>query len=341
MISKIRLINLVEKFIWSENNNLLHYLLLPFSYLYQFIVILRRKLYKQKLITSVKVPIPVIVVGNLTVGGNGKTPLVEWLANFLAKKGYRPCILIRGYKGKNKKFPIIVSKDTHVHAVGDEAKMLFDSTNCLTIVDPNRARAAKYVLENLDCNIIISDDGLQHYALDRDLEIIVKSSLRGFGNQKCIPAGPMREPINRVSGKEIIVINNTNNQVNTGIWMQVKPKKICNLLNSNETLAISKLRNCRILLVTSIANPSRIYNIFSKYTANIQHIVYPDHYMLEATSFLDSKEYDYVIMTKKDAVKCTEFWQDNFWVIDYKVDICPELSKIVTERLMQIAKKST
>ena len=131
-----------------------------------------------------------IVVGNITVGGNGKTPFVIWLVNTLKRNGFKPGIISRGYKSSSKKFPLHVDLNTDVYHSGDEAKIIANSTNCPVVIGPKRVNSAKYLLDNFDCDILITDDGLQHYALGRDIEIAMVDGIKKFGNQLMLPAGP-------------------------------------------------------------------------------------------------------------------------------------------------------
>ena len=173
-------------------------LLLPLSALYCLIVVLRRQLYRLGVLSSSKLAVPVLIVGNLTVGGTGKTPLVVWLAQRLRQHGLHPGILTRGYGGCSRQWPLRIEFDTPVAQAGDEALLLYRRTGCPVYAGPDRVLAGRRLLAEQDCDILICDDGLQHYALQRDLELLVIDGERRFGNGLCLPAGPLRETHNRL-----------------------------------------------------------------------------------------------------------------------------------------------
>ncbi|MGB5718018.1 MAG: tetraacyldisaccharide 4'-kinase, partial [Gammaproteobacteria bacterium] len=181
--------------------------LTPLSLVYRVIVSLRRAAYKIDLLRSTRVPVPVIVVGNITVGGTGKTPLVVWLAEYLRGKGYKPGIISRGYGGTASNWPQQVRPDSDPGAVGDEAVLLAAKTGCPMSVAPDRVAAARALVEHGECDILLSDDGLQHYALQRDIEIAVVDGVRRFGSGFMIPAGPLREPVSRLQAVDLVVVN--------------------------------------------------------------------------------------------------------------------------------------
>jgi len=185
------------KSIWLGKSKL-YWVLLPFSLLYGVIVFLRRWFYKIGILKIWWAPVPVIVVGNLTVGGNGKTPLVIWLVQQFTARGYRIGVVSRGYGGKSDHYPCIVTSETKASEAGDEPVLIFQCAKVPVAVAPKRVQAAKALLAKYSLDLIISDDGLQHYALGRDSEIIVIDGQFGFGNTLLLPAGPMREMRSRL-----------------------------------------------------------------------------------------------------------------------------------------------
>jgi len=182
-------------------------LLTPLSLVFRIVAWLRRNAYRAGLLRSVRVALPVIIIGNITVGGTGKTPLVIWLAEYLQKKGYHPGIISRGYGGKASSWPQQVRPDSDPAMVGDEAVLLAGATGCPMAVGPDRVATATALIKHSECDVILSDDGLQHYALQRDIEIIVIDGIRRFGTGFSIPAGPMREPAKRLKQADLVVIN--------------------------------------------------------------------------------------------------------------------------------------
>ena len=182
--------------IWYKKN-IFQYLLFPFLLIYRVIIFIRYYLYKKNIFKSYKINAPVIVVGNISVGGTGKTPLVIALVNELKENGFFPGVISRGYGGKSKKSPIFVDQNSDPNLVGDEAILIAKKTDVPVVVGANRVDDAKKLLE-MKCNVVISDDGLQHYALNTDVEIAVVDGERQFGNGFMLPAGPLREKESRL-----------------------------------------------------------------------------------------------------------------------------------------------
>ncbi|MFZ3067317.1 MAG: tetraacyldisaccharide 4'-kinase, partial [Gammaproteobacteria bacterium] len=191
-------------------------LLLPFSWLFHLIVMARRGMYRSGILKTHSVPVPVIIVGNIAVGGTGKTPFVIWLVDYLKQQGYRPGIISRGAGGARQTNPYLVKTNDHPCKVGDEALLLANHTNCPLVIGVDRVAAARFLLAQSDCNIIISDDGLQHYALRRDVELVIVDGVRRFGNQQLLPAGPLRESIKRLEGVDAVIVNGEQMQLVPG-----------------------------------------------------------------------------------------------------------------------------
>ncbi len=173
--------------IWS-GKSWLYILLLPLSFLYGLITVMRHMAYKVGLFRSWKAPVPVVVVGNLTAGGNGKTPVVIWLVESLTNAGYRVGVVSRGYGGKSENYPLVLNEATTTQVAGDESVLIFHRTKAPVAVAPKRSDAVKALLQAYELDVIITDDGLQHYALQRDYEIVVIDGQRRFGNGWWLPA---------------------------------------------------------------------------------------------------------------------------------------------------------
>jgi tetraacyldisaccharide 4'-kinase len=286
--------------------------LLPLSWLFRIIVLFRRLAYKTGIFKIHRLPVPVIVVGNITVGGTGKTPLVIYLANYLKEQGYKPGIISRGYGGQARTWPQQVRLDGDPTIVGDEAIMIARRSNCPMAVSPKRADAGKALLEHNDCDIIVSDDGMQHYALGRDIEIAVIDGVRRFGNKQCLPAGPLREPISRLNSVDLKVVNGL---AGSGEWAMRLSGDICdNLHDPGKTMMLKQLWGKQVHAVAGVGNPRRFFDKLSQQGIKVIEHPFPDHhaYVPEDISFDDEIP---VLMTEKDAVKCKRFATSNHWYL--------------------------
>lgn len=303
------------------NKNIISYLLLPFSFCYRLIISIRRFFYQCGIFKVHSFPVPIIVVGNITVGGTGKTPLVIAIAQMLKQQGWQPGIVSRGYGGQASEYPQWVTDKSSPQQVGDESVLIALKTQCPVVVDPKRVRAIQALLANTACNIVISDDGLQHYAMGRNIEIAVIDGTRWLGNGFCLPAGPLREPKSKLDKVNMIVINNGNNETghiskqaqSTCYPMQLEPGPIYNLLNREQIL--SPLHNStNIYAVAAIGNPQRFFNTLRQLGYAFQEKIFPDHYAYQASN-LAFKEPQLLIMTEKDAVKCQTFATEDYWCL--------------------------
>ena len=301
--------------IWYERSPLV-WPLLPLSALYCAVVALRRGAYHVGLKKVQRLTVPVIVVGNISVGGTGKTPLVGWLAQFLREQGYRPGLVARGYGGKAQHWPQQVRADSDPAAVGDEPVLLVRTTGCPMAVAPDRVAAARALLEHSDCDLILSDDGLQHYALGRDIEIAVVDGVRRLGNRHCLPAGPLREPANRLDRVDLVVSNGLAGRNEFG--MQVQAGDAVNLL-SGEHRPLQSFRGEHPYAIAGIGRPERFFDNLRREGLMIEARAFPDHHAFRAEdlAFADRT----LLMTEKDAVKCRRFAQAHFWMVGSRVEM--------------------
>lgn len=305
--------------------------LLPLSLLFCLLVAGRRWLYRLGLLASHRLPAPVVVIGNLTVGGTGKTPLVIWLAGFLRQAGYVPGIITRGYRGGSQVWPLAVTPATLAAEAGDEAVLLARRSGCPVMAGPDRVADARRLLE-LGCDVILSDDGLQHYALARSLEIAVIDGARRFGNHLCLPAGPLREPVSRLRKVTAVVTHGTPQAGE--LAMQLEPAGFYSLQDPARAADLSQLRRQPVHAVAGIGYPQRFFASLQALGLNIIAHAFPDHHAFRAgdLEFGDSLP---VIMTEKDAVKCQAFARPQHWVL--AVTACPDerLGKIVLQHLKE------
>ena len=290
----------------------LSFFLVPLSWLYAAVIMLRRFAYASGIVPVQRVAVPVIVVGNITTGGTGKTPLIIWLAEYLAARGHHPGVISRGYGGKAKKWPQQVRPDSNPFLVGDEPVLIAQRPRCPVAVSPRRYVAAREVLEHTNCDILLCDDGLQHYSLARDIEIAVIDGDRRFGNGRCLPAGPLREPVSRLK-KVDMVISNGKPGKNEHL-MEYIPGKLHSLIDDNHEMDLENFRGREIHVVTGIGNPARFYSYLRKFEIRIIKHEFPDHYFYARTDLKFNDDFP-VVMTEKDAVKCREFANDRFWYL--------------------------
>lgn len=303
--------------------------------LFRQAVRLRKSAYLDGRKTAERLPVPVIVVGNLTVGGTGKTPLTLWLANFLKASGYRPGIISRGYGGQPRREPLMVSPTTHPQVAGDEPVLIAQRTGCPVCVFPKRAEAGRTLLAKTDCNLIIADDGLQHYALGRDIEIAVIDGERGFGNGHCLPAGPLRESPERLQTVDLIVYSGKGPAGST--VMTLKGSIAVNLLDERQRQALSHFTRSPVCALAGIGNPERFFDhLRQQGLPLVEARGFPDHhhYRSDDLAFAGDRT---LLMTEKDAVKCSSFASANLW----QVPVDAILPDSFGDQLHTLLKKNT
>jgi tetraacyldisaccharide 4'-kinase len=322
-------------------------LLAPLGGLYCAIARLRRWAYARGWLASHALSVPVIVVGNLTVGGTGKTPLVLWLAEHLITRGERPGIVLRGYGGRGDargrargsvqesgqkdeqsgqaaRRPQRVTDAADPSEFGDEAVLLAQRARCPVVVGRDRVAAARVLVEEFGCNRVLSDDGLQHERLRRQLEILVVDGLRGFGNGRCLPAGPLREPMARRHEVDLVISNggpgadgitNADGGANTdGFQMQLEPGAAVNLRDPAYQRALASWLGQPVTAVAGIGHPQRFFALLRRFGLEIEPRPYPDHHRFSAAD-LEHWPKGSVLMTEKDAVKCRAFAGPDQWFV--------------------------
>ena len=295
--------------VWYERKaQWLSLLLLPLSWLFAIVVAIRRAAYRKGWFNSFPVPRPVIVVGNITVGGTGKTPMTIWLAEQLQARGLRVGIVLRGYGGRSKQWPRDVTKETSSQEVGDEAVLLAQRTGALVVAGPDRVADARRAIER-GAEIVLCDDGLQHYRLARDAEIAVIDERRGLGNGRLLPAGPLREPASRLNSVDVRV--RTRRSVAS---MTLKSVAGCSVvatptlreaisIATGERRSLPSFSGSRVHAVAGIGNPQAFFDALTALGLNVDPHPLPDHARLSVRhlAFPDGAP---VLMTEKDAVKC-------------------------------------
>ena len=293
------------------------YLLYPFSLIVSYITARRRRKYLKGASETHKSEVPVIVVGNLTIGGTGKTPLVKYIASELLSLGYKPGLVSRGYGGKFKE-TLLVSDQTPVKQTGDEAQILA-TLNLPFYIDKSRVRAVKAITDNHDCDIIISDDGLQHYKMNRDIEIVVIDGKRRFGNNLTFPAGPLRESIARLNSVDFIV-NNSGPTDEGEYLMNVSPSRFVHLKSGKSYPIEDWPMHKQVHAVAGLGNPGRFFDLLARLGFDIIRHPFQDHHNFHEQDihYLDHLP---IVMTEKDASKCKDFDNNKIWYLTIEADV--------------------
>ncbi|MHB1528838.1 MAG: tetraacyldisaccharide 4'-kinase [Acidiferrobacteraceae bacterium] len=280
----------------------------PLSMLYCLFVCLHRQFLKAG---AVRLPVPVVTIGNLTVGGTGKTPLVAWVAGLFAGHGYRPGVVARGYGGRARQWPQRVTSKSDPAEVGDEP-VLLARRGFPVAVGPDRVAAARVLIDQHGCNVIVSDDGLQHWRLHRDVEVAVIDGVRRFGNGFCLPAGPLREPVRRIETVDARIVQG--GVAHSDEWsMRLTGTEFVNVAYPERVRYAGDFLEPTIHAVAGIGYPQRFFDDLRVAGLDPHPHVFPDHHPFVAEDFDFADKGSAVIMTEKDAVKCERFACDNFW----------------------------
>ncbi len=317
---------------WQDKNLLFYLVLIPLSWLFAGLTALRRSLYRVGLLRSYALSVPVVVVGNINMGGSGKTPVVIWLVNQLKKQGYQPAVISRGYGAK-------VSKPTTVHAdslpseVGDEPVLIAQKTGCPVYISANRVDAGNKLLNmHPECDIIISDDGLQHYRLQRQIEIAVIDQ-QSQQNQHLLPAGPLRESFSRLKNVDAVILNG-DVHMKDGYAMQLLASDFYNLLNPDLKVSVSYFKDKRVAAMAGIGKPDRFFQQLALLGLQFSQWPFNDHYAYTNQDLANIK-CDALMMTEKDAVKCKPFAEAHHWVLPVEANIDASLLPMLLSKLPQ------
>ena len=322
--------NLVDE-VWYGKHPL-STLLLPLAWIFHGISWARRAIYSSHLLNVYRAPVPVIVIGNLSVGGTGKTPLSIWLARKLRDWGFKPGVIARGYRGQATHWPQQVRADSDPFAVGDEAIIIARQTGLPVAVGPRRGEDIEALIKHSQVNIIISDDGLQHYALARDVEIIVIDGIRRLGNGRCLPAGPLRESQTRVTEADLVVSNGL--AARGEFPMRYRAGFMRRVDGGGEDVSFEAFEQKSVHAVAGLGNPQSFFASLKRNGFRCQHHAFPDHHVYSPGE-LDFGDRLPIVMTEKDAVKCEHFADERFWYVPIEVD----LPEVFERRLKTILKR--
>ena len=305
-------------------------LLLPLSWVFTKLASRRRLQYLTGVKTPWRAPVPVIVVGNITTGGTGKTPFVIWLARRLQGLGFQPGIISRGYGGRSSRTPQFVSATSSPELVGDEAPILAARTGLPVVVCTDRAAAVREIIETRGCDIVIADDGLQHYALARDIEIVVVDGHRGVGNGACLPAGPLREPISRLKEVDWVISNGCASGLHAEeSLMKVLPLRFVSVSDAaRTTLSCDEFvsRHTNVNALSGVGNPVRFAQTLRELRINPLLHALDDHHRFDGTELRFDNDWP-VVCTEKDAVKIAESissWTEierEVWYLEIDVEL--------------------
>ncbi len=309
----------------------LHLILWPLSVLFAVLAASRRTLYRLGILTSYHLPVPVIIVGNISVGGTGKTPLSLALAEQLIKHGKHPLIISRGYGG-TASGSLAVDSNASAVSCGDEPLLMARRGICPVWIGRDRVATAIAALQaHPECDVILSDDGLQHYRLQRDVELLVVDGIRRFGNQQLLPAGPLRESVSRLNSVDAVVVNG-GTALNGEYAMQLTGSRFYNLLDPTRTVTAQELQGLRCHAVAGIGNPQRYFDALRTLGLDCVNHPYPDHHAYTAAE-LDYAACDALLLTEKDAVKCATFADARYWVLRVDAQIDPALIALILRKM--------
>ena len=282
-----------------------------------------------------RAPVPVIVVGNITVGGTGKTPLILWLIEQCRAQGVRVGVVSRGYAARPAHFPWTVSATDTAKQAGDEPLLIVQRSGVPLVIAPERAQAVQQLLAEHSLDIILSDDGLQHYGLARDLELVLIDAARGLGNQRCLPAGPLREPAERLQSVDAVLLNGAEQDSHNGFAMRLQPTEWVHVRSGRrEPLSYFPAQQ-KMHALAGIGNPQRFFKTLEGLNWQPIAHAFADHAQFTAQDLQFPDDLP-VVMTEKDAVKCREFAADHCWYLQVAAQPSPAFSDWFAEQLKRL-----
>ncbi|KJG11415.1 tetraacyldisaccharide 4'-kinase [Photobacterium kishitanii] len=311
-------------------------LLWPLSLLFGLLSRRKRQQYANGKKIAYRAPVPVVIVGNITAGGNGKTPVVVWLVEQLLAQGLKPGVVSRGYGGKAPYYPYFVDHDTSTNIAGDEPVLIRRRTGVPVAVAPVRSDAVKLLLKH-DVDVIITDDGLQHYALARDIELVVIDGQRRFGNQHLLPLGPLRESCQRLNEVDFLICNGGKADTDEAA-MHLAPSELINIKTGARCAATSLTA---VVAMAGIGNPARYFATLD--ALGVKPVVcqpFADHQPFTHQTLFDlAQQGQHLVMTEKDAVKCYPFAEDNWWYLPVDAVISEPQASAIIKRIIEVKEK--
>ena len=304
-------------------------ILLPLSGLYRLILALRSLLYRCGVLRTHRCGVPVIVVGNITAGGTGKTPTVLWLLEALRAKGFNPGVVSRGYGGSKSGASMRVDQDSDASVVGDEPVLLARRGLCPVVVDSDRVRAVSMLVDD-GVDVIIADDGLQHRRLDRDYEVCVIDGVRGLGNGRLLPSGPLRELPHRLQTVDLVLINGGSDDTGV-VGFQLRAVEATRL-NGSLTRSLQAFRDTTVHAIAGIGNPKRFFDLLREYGIQVIEHPLPDHAAISRSDLQFDDDFD-VFMTEKDAVKLGRKLPDKYWYVPVTLEMDAVIAAPIIEQI--------
>lgn len=307
----------------------------PLEALYRAVVQRKRQRFLAGELDSYCAPVPVIVVGNITVGGTGKTPLILWLIEHCRDRGLKVGVVSRGYGGQPPQLPWRVRAEDPAALAGDEPSLLVRRTGVPVVIDPQRPRAMRLLLEQESVDVILCDDGLQHYLMQRDLELVLIDAARGLGNGRCLPAGPLREPAERLDSVDAVLINGASEDSSQGYAMGLQPLELVHVA-SGQRAPLSHFPPGQVMhAVAGIGNPLRFFNTLEQLGWQPKGQAFADHAEFTPAD-LPAEDGLPLLMTEKDAVKCQAFAPDHAWYLKVAAQPSAAFAAWLDERLTQL-----
>jgi len=303
------------------------WLLRPLELVFRCVSSLRRQLYQRQLLARYRPDRPVVVIGGITVGGTGKTPVVIALVEALLAQGIRVGVVSRGYGATRGVFPHTVGQASTAADCGDEPLLIYRRTRCPCVVAPSRAAALRTLLENFSVDIVLSDDGLQHYAMARDMEIVVLDARLKWGNGFCLPAGPLRESISRLHAVDFVLYRGSDDPAS---GVRYEQDCLVNLVTAEERPVSPVALGEEIYALAGIGQPARFFESLRKRGFNCAQRRFADHHAYTPQDFVGLGDRP-IIMTEKDAVKCVELAGDNAWYLKINARLPPMLIQAVAD----------
>jgi len=331
---------------WTEQawygDSFAYWFLLPLSGLYWVAIAIRRLLYRLRIFRVNDLDVPVVVVGNITAGGTGKTPITAWLAQELARREFRPGIVSRGYGGAGSRVPVQVDAASDPAIVGDEPVLLAKRAGCPVAVCTDRVEAARMLIDE-GADVIIADDGLQHLALGRDYEICIVDGDRLFGNGMLLPAGPLRETTGRLALVDQVLVNGSVTAdghpevINNAIEFRLAPATACRLDGAGER-PVRSFSGKTVHAVAAIGNPQRFFSMLRSFDVKVLEHPFADHAPLSPADVGFADGHD-VLMTEKDAVKLGALAGERYWFVPVDVEVDKALARPWLEQMVSRLRK--